>query len=69
MKRVLIWGGTVVDPSQGLECLADVVCEDGNVSRIVMKPSEENRDALKKESDLLIDATGKIVCSNSYELL
>ena len=61
MKRVLIWGGTVVDPSQGLECLADVVCEDGKVSRIMMKPSEENRDALKKESDLLIDATGKIV--------
>ena len=61
MERVYIWGGTVVDPSQDLEQIADLLCEDGVISRVIVNPTEEERAVLCKASDLVIDATGKIV--------
>lgn len=68
MKTVLIYGGTVVDPSQNLECLADVVCKNGEVAEILIDPSAEKLETLKKESDLVIDATGKIVCPGFIDI-
>lgn len=68
MKTVFIYGGTVVDPAQGLECLADVVCKSGKVTEIMIDPSQEKREAWKKESDLVIDATGKIVCPGFIDI-
>ena len=68
MKTVLIYGGMVVDPSQGLECPADVVCKDGKVAEILINPSRVSREVWKRESDLSIDATGKIVCPGFIDI-
>ena len=68
MKTVLICGGTVVDPSQGLECPADVVCKDGKVAEIVFDPAEAEREERKKTADLVIDAAGKIVCPGFIDI-
>ena len=59
--RVLVWGGTVVDPSQGLECRADVVCEDGIVSDILISDTEDELEKQKRIADMIIDASGKVV--------
>lgn len=61
MKTVYIYGGTVIDPSQGLECRADVACTDGKVSEILVRPSAKLTEERIAEADLAIDATGKIV--------
>ena len=68
MKTVLIYGGTVVDPSQNLECLADVVCKNGKIAEIVVDPSAADREARKAEADLAIDAAGKIVCPGFIDI-
>lgn len=68
MSRVLIFGGTVVDPSQGLEGPADVLCVDGSVSEILSKSSEEERESRKRDVDLVIDASGKIVCPGFVDI-
>ena len=68
MKTVLIYGGTVVDPSQNIECLADVVCKDGKVAEILVRSSKENRDFLRDGFDLVIDATRKIVCPGFIDI-
>ena len=68
MKTVLIYGGTVVDPSQNIECLADVVCKDGKIAEILVSPSKEDRDFLRDGFDLVIDATGKIVCPGFIDI-
>ena len=61
MKTVYIYGGIVVDPSQGLECRADVCCTGGKVTEIIVEPSFEGTEAGKQRADLAIDASGKIV--------
>ncbi len=68
MKTVYIYGGTVVDPSQGLECLADIVCKDGKVSEVLTEPSEDCRQGWKDASDVSINATGKIVCPGFIDI-
>ncbi len=68
MKTVLIYGGTVVDPAQNIECLADVVCNDGKVCEIILSPTETGRKTLIAASDLAIDATGKIVCPGFIDI-
>lgn len=61
MSALLIFGGTVIDPSQGIECRADVVCGDGKVTRVVTNPSSAMTQELMKSTDHAIDASGKIV--------
>ncbi len=61
MRTVYIHGGTVIDPSQKMECRADVVCTNDKVSEIILAPSEEQTAAWIKKADLVIDANGKIV--------
>ncbi len=61
MRTVYIHGGTVIDPSQEMECRADVVCIDGKVSEIIVVPSEEQTAVWIEKADLSIDAKGKIV--------
>ena len=68
MKTVLVYGGTVVDPAQNIECLADVLCKDGKVFEIVPAPSETDREAMIAEADQVIDATGKIVCPGFIDI-
>ena len=68
MKTVLIYGGTVVDPSQDLECLADVVCKDGKVAEILIDPPAAERKKIKDGSDLVINATGKVICPGFIDI-
>ena len=53
MRTVYIHGGTVVDPSQGIECRADIVCVDGKVSEIFVAPSGELPTEWIKKADLI----------------
>ena len=53
-NTVLIRGGRVVDPSQGLDAVMDVLLENGQVSAI-----EAEIDASRAEK--VVDATGKLV--------
>ena len=68
MKRVYIYGGTLVDPSQGMEEQADVVCVDGKVAEILKSPTSETRERLKKSADTVLDATGKIVAPGFIDI-
>lgn len=61
MSVLLIFGGTVVDPSQGIECRADVICTDGKISDVIVNPSPAKTQEHKTTADHTIDATGKIV--------
>jgi dihydroorotase len=53
-KSVLIRGGRVVDPSQGIDEVMDVLLEDGRVSELGI-------DIEESRAEKLIDASGKIV--------
>lgn len=68
MKTLYIYGGTVVDPSQDMECLADVVCTDGTVSEILISPSEEERNHRISQADFSVNASGKIVCPGFIDI-
>lgn len=68
MKTVIIHGGTVIDPSQGLQCLADVVCVGGKVSEILICPTKEETEEKIKQADFVIDATGKTVCPGFIDI-
>ena len=68
MSRVLIWGGTVVDPSQEMECRADILCVDGVVSEVLPAPSDEERENRMQCADLVIDASKKIVCPGFIDI-
>ena len=68
MKTVYIHGGTVVDPSQGLECPADVVCTDGKVTQLLTPPTAEQRAYWSQTADLVINAEGKIVCPGFIDI-
>ena len=61
MSKVYIYGGLVVDPAQQLQQQADLVCENGKVSKMLLAPSAQQRSEWKQSADLVIDAAGKIV--------
>jgi dihydroorotase len=58
MARLLIRGGRVVDPSQGIDRVDDVLVENGTVTRI-------GGDGSAEES---LDATGLIVCPGLVDM-
>ena len=60
-ETVFIYGGRVVDPSQDLDCEADILCEAGSIKEIYKSPSKELRDRLKGYAQSSIDASGRIV--------
>lgn len=68
MKTTCIYGGTVIDPSQQLECRADVLCEDGKIKEVAVAPSPEQTQFWKSRADLAIDATGQIVCPGFIDI-
>lgn len=61
MTDLLIMGGTVVDPSQGLHAVRDVAVKDGRVEKIAHDLSTEGIAEV-------IDATGKIVTPGLIDL-
>ena len=54
MSRLLVRGGRVVDPSQGLDAVADVLIEEGEVARV----GEGIRPGRHAE---IVDAEGLVV--------
>lgn len=68
MKTVFIHNGFVVDPSQKLEGLADIVCMDGKIHEIITDPTNRRVSAWKEKADLVIDAGGKIVCPGFIDI-
>ena len=68
MGTLLIRSGMLVDPSQGLERRADLLCENGKVSEIVTHPTAEFLAYWQERADEVIDATGKIVCPGFVDI-
>lgn len=68
MKTVLIFGGTVIDPAQNIECHGDIVCVDGKIAEIYLNPKQNETDIRKETADELIDATGKIVAPGFIDI-
>lgn len=58
---VFIHGGTLVDPAQGIEEKADLVCVDGKVHAVLTAPTAEQTAYWTQRADTIIDAAGKIV--------
>jgi len=55
--RILIKNGRVIDPSQNMDCITNILIEDGLIKKL---PS--NKESIKNRKDLrIIDAGGKIV--------
>ncbi|MFZ4819708.1 MAG: amidohydrolase family protein, partial [Limisphaerales bacterium] len=61
MQSLLISGGRVVDPANGLDGAADVLVTDGRISRI--GPSLQAPAGAER-----IDATGQVVCPGLIDL-
>ena len=64
--RLLVRGGRVVDPSQGLDAVADLLIEDGVVARIgegLAEPSGGGEGGAE-----VIDAAGLVVCPGLIDL-
>ena len=59
--RLLIRGGRVVDPSQGLDAVADVLVEEGEIARL-----EERVEVTGRVRTL--DAAGKVVCPGLIDI-
>jgi len=58
----------VVDPSQELECRADVVCVEGKIAEILIDPTEETAKVWMDRADLVINAEGKVVCPGFIDI-
>jgi dihydroorotase len=59
--RLLVRGGRVVDPSQGLDAVADVLVENGEIARL-----DERIEVSGRVKTL--DAAGKVVCPGLIDL-
>lgn len=68
MSVVFIHGGTVIDPAQGLEQRADVVCEDGKIKELLSQPTEAACAWWKARADETIDASGRVVCPGFIDI-
>lgn len=53
MNPMLIKNGRVIDPSNNIDCLLDILIEDGRISKVAKN--------IKIEKGEIIDATGKII--------
>ncbi|MBC7854700.1 MAG: dihydroorotase [Pirellulaceae bacterium] len=59
MPRLLITSGRVIDPSQNLDCVTNVLIEDGKIAAY---------DVLPRGDEKIIDATGKIVAPGLVDI-
>ncbi len=64
---LLIKAGRVIDPSQGLDQIADVLIEDGRIAAIQTQAGDPIRGP-KSEIRNSIDASGKIVCPGLIDM-
>ena len=61
IRPVLIAGGRVIDPSQGIDGTADVLLEDGIVRAV-------GRNLPASEGAIVLEANGRIVCPGFVDL-
>jgi len=59
MQSILIKNGRVIDPSQGMDCVTNVLIENGRITGFGLQPSGRERE---------IDAEGKIVAPGFVDL-
>jgi dihydroorotase len=57
--KLLLKGGRVVDPSQGVDAVADILIEDGKISRLEKEITSPKTKA--KNTPLVVDLKGKVV--------
>jgi len=60
MSRMLVKGGRVVDPSQGIDATLDVLLADGKVEKLGKQPAARGAE--------VIDAKGLIVCPGLIDI-
>ncbi len=60
-EELLIYGGTLVDPSQGKSGPAALLCRGGKIKSVLRSPSDEDIEALKKNVSVSIDAKGQAI--------
>ncbi len=65
MAKLLIRGGRIIDPSQGLDTTGDLLIEDGKIAARV--PTGAKGD-LATEADIILDASGLTVCPGFIDL-
>ncbi|MSQ11124.1 MAG: dihydroorotase [Dehalococcoidia bacterium] len=63
-ERLLVKGGRILDPSQGMDAQADLMLEDGRV--VWVAPPGERRSAV--EGAQVLDASGLVVCPGFIDL-
>ena len=56
MEKLLIRGGHVIDPANGMDKIADVLIEDGKIAAI--------GEGLSADGAKVYDAAGKVVASS-----
>jgi len=61
--KVVLKGGRIVDPSQGMDAVSDILIEDGKVSRI-----GKNIPPSKAESEKIIDLRGMVVAPGLVDM-
>lgn len=66
--RYLIRGGTIIDPSQGLEKTADLLIEDGRIAAIGEALATEGADGFDADFDAVFDASGLYVAPGFVDL-
>jgi len=64
--KLLLKGGRVIDPSQGVDAVADILIEDGKISRIEQGISPSK--AQSKDVPRVIDLKGKIVAPGLIDM-
>ncbi len=62
-QRVVISGGRVIDPAQGVDRLADVLMERGRVVEVTPSPLSKFPEGYR-----ILDATGLVVCPGFIDL-
>ena len=58
---LFIYGGRVIDPSQGLDAHAALLCKGGRVTDMLRDLSPEDTEAMARNAHSSIDATGLVV--------
>lgn len=59
-RPILVRGGRIVDPSQGLDRVSDLLIENGAIAGIETQ--------IEREDALIVDATGLVVCPGFIDL-
>ena len=63
MRQLLIVGGRIIDPSQGIDMVGDVIIAEGSIARV-----GRNKEAMPSEPCPVLHAKGMVVCPGFIDL-